>query len=327
MDAAFETVLIGTSLDEASDAVVTAGLEVARAAGARVFLAHAHQRPWGHAGSADLTEDGLEQMLEMEETLAVRMREQILRLGIRGEELAGTAIEEGPVHWVLIDVADHCDAGLIVIGATGSPRRSKLFGSTADRVIRHSTAPVLMVRECLRAPLQRVLMPVDLTPLSAAVFRQGLHLLHRIVPEEAMLEAVMVTNGGDRQPGEPRELSLAAEVEALADLERFVAKNAVWRKGRIATWLICHGVEEEMWEQPGEWRSDLVVLGADAREGFERLLLGQVAADVVQHGPASVLVIPPAAERLAAELPVEVGIAAEDRAYSGAASTMRWRIA
>ncbi|MFL6231910.1 MAG: universal stress protein [Thermoanaerobaculia bacterium] len=322
MDASFETILIGTSLDEASDAVVTAGLEIARAAGARVFLAHAHQRPWGQAGSTDLTEEGLERMLEMEEVLACRMKEQILRLGLREEELAGTAIEDGPAHWVLIDVADHCDAGLIVIGATGSPRRSKLFGSTADRVIRHSAAPVLMVRDRLRAPLRRVLMPVDLTPLSAAVFRQGLNLLRRIVPEEAMLEAVMVLDGHGRQPGEPRELSLAAEITALADLERFVARNAVWRKDRIATWLICHGVEEEIWEQPGEWRSDLVVLGADAREGFERLLLGQMAADVVQHGPASVLLIPPAAERVEAELPVAVGIAAADRLYSGAVSTM-----
>jgi nucleotide-binding universal stress UspA family protein len=323
MDASFETILIGTSLDEASDTVVTAGLEIARAAGARVFLAHAHQRPWGQAGSTGLTEDGLERMLEMEEILAVRMREQVLRLGIREEELAGTAIEDGPAHWVLIDVADHCDAGLIVIGATGSPRRSKLFGSTADRVIRHSAAPVLMVRECLRSPLQRVLMPVDLTPLSAAVFRQGLNLLRRIVPDEVMLEAVMVLDGHGRQPGEPQELSLAAKITALADLERFVAENAVWRKDRIATWLSCRGVEEEMWEQPGEWRSDLVVLGADAREGFERLLLGQMAADVVRHGPASVLVIPPAPERAVAGLPVEVEAAVVERAYSGAASTMR----
>jgi universal stress protein E len=326
MDAAFETVLIGTTLDEASDAVVTTGLEIARAAGARVFLAHAHQRPWEHAGDPGLTEDCLERMLETEETLAGRMREQILRLGLREEELAGTAIEDGPAHWVLIDVADHCEAGLIVVGATGS-HRSGLFGSTADRVIRHSAVPVLMARDRLRTPLERVLMPVDLTPLSAAVFRQGLSLLRRIVPDEAMLEAVMVLDGDGRQPGEPRELSLAAEVMALADLERFVARNAVWRKGRIATWLLYHGVEEEMWGQPGEWRSDLVVLGADAREGFERLLLGQMAADVVRHGPASVLVIPPAPERVQAELPVEVGVAVEERAYSGAAATMRWRIA
>ncbi len=319
MDAGFETVLIGTSLDEASDAVVITGLEIARAAGARVFLAHACQRPWEQGGGPGLTEDRLERMLEMEEALAGRMKEQILRLGIGEEELAGTAIEDGPAHWVLIDLADHCEAGLIVVGATGSPHRSGLFGSTADRVIRHSTVPVLMARDRPRAPLERVLMPVDLTPLSAEVFRQGLSLLSRIVPDEAMLEAVMVRDGRGRQPGGP----LAAEVTALADLEGFVERNAVWKKGRIATWLLYHGVEEELWAQPGEWRSDLVVLGADAREGFERLLLGRMAADVVRQGPASVLVIPPAPERIHAGLPAEVGAAAEGRPYSGAASTMR----
>jgi nucleotide-binding universal stress UspA family protein len=312
MDSALETVLIGTSLDAPSDAVVVTGLEIARAAGARVFLVHAHS-----TGAADLTEDRLEGMLEMEETLTGRMREQILRLGIRGEELAGTVIEEGPAHWVLIDLAEQCDAGLIVVGATGSPEVSRLFGSTADRVIRHSAVPVLMVRESLRSPLQRVLMPVDLTPLSAAAFREGLTLLRRIVPDDALLEAVMVLDG----PG--RDLSLEAEATALADLERLVARNAVWRKDRIATWLLYHGVEEETWRQAEDWRADLVVLGADAREGFERLLLGQMAADVVRQGPASVLVVPPAPERVRPGLPVEIRAGAADRAYSGAVSTMR----
>ncbi|HET9229362.1 MAG TPA: universal stress protein, partial [Thermoanaerobaculia bacterium] len=41
MSKKIETVLIGTSLTEASDQVVRAGLKVARAAGARVVLAHA----------------------------------------------------------------------------------------------------------------------------------------------------------------------------------------------------------------------------------------------------------------------------------------------
>src|SRR3954470_4293986 len=40
---AIETVVIGTSLTELSDDVVRAGLEVARAAGARVCLVHAFQ--------------------------------------------------------------------------------------------------------------------------------------------------------------------------------------------------------------------------------------------------------------------------------------------
>jgi hypothetical protein len=32
------------------------------------------------------------------------------------------------------------------------------------------------------------------------------------------------------------------------------------------------------------------------RSGFERFLLGSVAADLVRHGPTSALVIPPLAE-------------------------------
>ncbi|PYQ68253.1 MAG: universal stress protein, partial [Acidobacteria bacterium] len=75
---------------------------------------------------------------------------------------------------MVIEAAEEMNAGLIVVGSTESPQLSKLFGSTADRVIRKATRPVLMVRGRLQSPLRRVLMPVDLSPLSAVAFRRGL---------------------------------------------------------------------------------------------------------------------------------------------------------
>lgn len=139
------TVLIGTSLGDESDEVVRAGLAVARAAGARVFLEHVvEQAPLPvslDAGAGAVFDPG--EIARRHEALGW----QIHRLGIHETELAGVEVWVGSPHKVLTEAAQQARAGLIVVGATGSgPFAAKLLGSTADRVVRRAFCPVLVVR-------------------------------------------------------------------------------------------------------------------------------------------------------------------------------------
>ncbi len=290
-----DTVVIGTSLTELSDDVVRAGLDLARACGARVGLVHAFQPQWAYSAGPYLTEAFVQETLDVEKTLAEqRLADQIARLGIRKEEVAGTVIAYGPPHRVVIEAAEEMRAGLIVVGSTESPHFAKLFGSTADRVIRKATRPVLMVRGRLAVPPRRVLMPVDLSPLSAVAFRRGLEILGQIARgPETELEAVFVISPRDRELLSDKDLTPASEAAALEELETFVSRNAAWSGRRPGARLLFGEVETQIRERAGEWQADLVVLGTHGRGGFERFLLGSVAADVVRRGTASVLVVPP----------------------------------
>ena len=205
----------------------------------------------------------------------------------------------------MIEAAEEMNAGLIVVGSTESPQLSKLFGSTADRVIRKATRPVLMVRGRLQSPLRRVLMPVDLSPLSAVAFRRGLEILGQIARgPETELEAVFVISPQDRELFAAKDLAPASEAAAMEELETFVNRNAAWSGRRPEARLLYGEVEQEIRERAGEWQADLVVLGTHGRGGFERFLLGSVAADVVRRGEASVLVIPPELAPEAVRTPV-----------------------
>jgi len=290
-----DTVVIGTSLTEFSDDVVRAGLDVARASGAQVRLVHAFQPRWAYTAGPYLTEAFVQETLEVEKSIAEkRLAEQVSRLGIRQEELAGTVIAYGPPHRVVSDAAEELDAGLIVVGSTESPQLSKLFGSTADRVVRKATRPVLMVRGRLRVPPRRVLLPVDLSPLSAVAFRRGLEVIGRLAPDPATrLEATFVISPQDRELFAAKDLPPASEAVALEELEKFVDRNSAWTGRRPGTRLLFGEVEKEIRERAEEWEADLVVLGTHGRGGFERFLLGSVAADLVRCGTTSVLVIPP----------------------------------
>lgn len=311
MSKKIETVVIGTSLVEASEEVVRTGVRMARAAGARVILAHAYSLHTAYGGAPYVPEAGINGLMEAERmALRRQMEGQIERLGIRPEELAGTILEPGPAHQMITEAARRLNAGLIVIGATETPIFSKLFGSTADRVVRKATCPVLVVRRECPVPPARVLMPVDLSFLSAEAFRGGLEIVGLLArnqaPTETLpeVEAFYVVTELDRQLF-AEEAPERAQAYAREELVKFLDRHAAFSPLQVVPRISSGYVEEEVLLRIKEWEPGLVILGTHGRSGFERFLLGSVAAQVVQRSGANVLVVPPAAAREQAEAVTE----------------------
>ncbi len=153
-DKHIQTVVIGTSLEEGSDAVVRAGAALARAAGARVHLVHAVQMPSSYLGGTG--PEAAEALLIAEQgRLRQEVGEQIERVGIEGGADVGRTLRSGVPHRVLPEVAVEIGAELLVVGASEG-RFQRLLGSAADRVLRRSSIPVLVVRgEMPAAPRRR----------------------------------------------------------------------------------------------------------------------------------------------------------------------------
>lgn len=294
-----DTVLIGTSLNEASDPVIRSGVLVARRAGARVHLAHAYSPPMTYSGSPFFPEVPLGELFKAERAALQRqLDQQIARLGIDRSELAGIHLEVGPPHRFLVDTAREIGADLIVTGSSESPRLARFFGSTADRVLRKATCPVLVVRGELRIPPERVLLPVDLSPLSAEAFEAGLRFLTRIDGTvKPVVEALFVMTELDRQALAAGATGIEAEAVAEKELERFVALHAADAPWKVAPVLETGFVDTGILEQIEICKPDLVLLGTHGRSGFERFLLGSIATTVIRQGTSSVLVIPPLAAR------------------------------
>lgn len=290
-------VLVGSSLTKASDAVVRAALALARARGATLHLAHAVPYPVELFDSTMLSDRVLAELREAEQAALMKeLTEQVARLGVAEDELHGLTVEAGEPHRVLIDLARKLDAALVVVGAAEEEGRiTRAFGSTAGRVVRKTTCPVLVARGELRVPPERVLLPVDLSPLSLEVSRSALAFLDGVrgerVPE---VEALFVV--GEREDRMLRASSHDDEDSAAVarrHLDRFLgsccAASSLRPAGTVATGVAA----DEITRRAEETGSDLVIVGTHGRSGFERLMIGSVAADVVRSVPTSVLVIPP----------------------------------
>lgn len=300
------TVLIGTSLSKASDMVVRAGLKVARAAKARVVLAHAFSPHMVYGGAPYVPE--LPEAVEAErENLRRKLEGQAHLLGIHPEERAGTFVEVGPAHQMLMETAQKTNADLIVVGVAEEPVLAKLIGSTADRVVRKATCPVLVVRRELPMPPARVLLPVDLSLLSAEALREGLEVVGLLARDNGPaatlpeMEAISVVTNLDRHLFAPEEAPERAEMKVREDLKRFLALHAGDSVFKVVPRTVSGYVEDEILLRIREWEPDLVVLGTHGRSGFERFLLGSVATRIVHGGDANVLIVPPAAAREQAE--------------------------
>ncbi len=273
--------LIATSLDESSELVVRAGVAIARAAGARAHLLHVFAPSftlpeWGPA-SANAAHAEAEAAWARRELAAQAERHG---LGAEATLLTGSPYRE------VVALAERIDADLVVVGARTGGGLGRLLGSSADRVVRRSRRPVLVVRGDLPIPPRRTLLPSDLSPLSALAFNFGLQFLAQL-GSGCEAEALFVLSVLQRQLA-PQFTPDQVDRFAAEELERFVAAQG----GGASCKVRAGNARQEILAEAAELGAELIVLGTHGLGGFDRVVIGSVAADVVRHAPSSVLVVP-----------------------------------
>ena len=292
------TVLIASSLQKDSNPVVGTGVALARAAGAKVYLLHAAP-PEPVAVGLDAGWLGPGVFQEEAERCRRQLWDQADRLQIDSDELTGVEVVSGPPHRAIAETARRIGADLIVVGA-GEPGR---LGSTADWVVRQAACPMLVVRGELPVPPRRVLIPVDLSELSAEAFRCGLDLLGQLsngtpAEFEAFYALDFLAPVEFLHPDMPWvTTSQQVERTAARELERFVRENSGAAHAPVRARVRPGDASGEILAELARQRPDLVILGTHGRSGFQRLLPGSVASDVLRQASCSVLVIPPPARR------------------------------
>jgi nucleotide-binding universal stress UspA family protein len=89
--------------------------------------------------------------LQESKALRVRLAEQLERMAPevhRSGQTVLTVVLDGEPYLELMNYANQQDIDMIVLGLRGHTLREKLLvGSTTDRLIRHTTVPVLAVRQ------------------------------------------------------------------------------------------------------------------------------------------------------------------------------------
>lgn len=208
-----------------------------------------------------------------------------IRVGHPAEEIIGEA-EEGDYDLVLVGEKQH--QGLVT---------RFVLGSTAVRVVEHAPCPVVVAKGRM-GPVNRILLcdsgaPVE--PLLTRLLDQLGGLLHA-EDEVTILHVMSQLGAGPGRDEETRALEADAEtlIEQAAPEGQLLERGLVCLEGHCvhATPLVRHGlVVEEILAEAREGDYDLVVIGTHTGSGWRRILLDDVAHEIVVRTDRPVLVV------------------------------------
>lgn len=138
-----KNILVGLDGSPVSRAVLSQGIALARATGAKLTLLRVVGLPVDLPKEAfSSPPDDLARELEG----MARLDLKSLAEAVPQPLLAGTRVELGSPWQGILRAAREVDADLIVIGSHGHTLLDRILGSTATRVVNHADRSVLVVR-------------------------------------------------------------------------------------------------------------------------------------------------------------------------------------
>ena len=209
-------------------------------------------------------------------------------------------IRMGRAYREICDLARELNVDLIVLASRGNSGLKRVFlGSTAERVVRFASCPVLVVRQLKRRGtkkeffIRKILAPVDFSQcgmagamyaaLLARTFDAKLCLFHAVQPPAPVVIDRMSADFLNRDA-----LDLASarrDLEGFAELDflRDVKCTKETRTGYPVEQICAETRRPDV---------DLAVISTHGRAGFDRMLLGSVAEQVIRYAECPVLVVP-----------------------------------
>lgn len=245
---------------------------LARKDGGVVAIVHATGAPVEARGGDDAA---LKHRAEDAQVTLNAVLDRLAADGIQAELM----IHAGQPAEVASQVVAARGAALLVAGATGSAGLDRLLlGSTASRLVREVSCPVLVVHRPFEH-VRRILCAVDLAhPSEAAI----LHAAGIARSTGAAIDFVTVVAPlVDLDAPDDVENRLGAAIKAVLGHE--ISRNWTWQG------IVADSAFQGILHRAAE--VDLVVMGSAGRRGWRRFLLGSVAEAVVNACPTSVLVV------------------------------------
>lgn len=208
----------------------------------------------------------MEEMKEKTEKQFSKLKEKYKVEGVR----IVSGLEFGPVSKSILDYTGKHRIDLIVMGSHGaSGLREVVIGSNAEKLVRKSPVPVLVVKSYSKGAVRNIVFPNTLDTehqddLVARVkelqdfFKARLHIVHINTP-----------------------LNFTADDVTYARLKAF-AKQYNFRNHTLNVYNHSDG-EEGILHFTDKVKGDLIALGTHGRKGLAHLINGSLAEDVANH--------------------------------------------
>lgn len=281
-------ILAATDFSTRSNRALRQAALLAQQDGATLFMVHV------------VDDDQPNDLVRMEQREAERiMLEQMSAMPeVRRTQSRPMVIAGDPFDGILRAAAD-IQADLIVMGAHRKQLLLDVFtGTTIERVIRKGTVPVLMVNREAQRKYERVLVPTDMSDVSANALRTALSIGLADSAATMLLHAFTALAKGKMLGAGLDQASIDSYVEserqrASDELAAFLVANDL-QHARCLLRVEEGAPMETISRAVMETQSDLVVMGTQSRSGILKALIGSVTEDALRSLNVDILVVPAA---------------------------------
>ncbi len=198
-------------------------------------------------------------------------------------------IAEGKAPQAIAETAERLHADLIVAGAARHNSVTDFFlGTAVDYLVRHASAPTLVVKERPRGNYRNILVATDFSEFSAQALRIALrrwpdahvHLVHSF---HAAYGAFVKSD----QAASDQRAESQAEFDAFMKGMELSGEDAA----RVTAHLVEGDLHHTVHSMLEKGKVDLLVLGTHGRGGFFQATIGSRASEMLGWSPVDVLMV------------------------------------
>jgi nucleotide-binding universal stress UspA family protein len=279
-------IVVGVDASPAAVAAAALGERIAQLAAVRCDLVHAVRDAWAPLVAVNPDPQVTEMQL-LQQAVARDRVNQVLKGAVSHRVLDMLKVRFGPAAVVLRQVVEESRPGLLVLGGKHHTALERwLGGSTSLHVVRTSEVPVLITAHEPAMP-RRVLVAADLSKAAGPTVRLA-ERFARLVG--AQLRVLTVFEPLPTLPGvppmDPTEYYALAQESLEKEIWPLVRATGVER-------LVRHGtVVDTLLREAADWQADVLVVGSHGKGWAQRMLLGSVTENLINHLPTSLLVAP-----------------------------------
>lgn len=271
---ALKTILVATDLSEAASYALRTAAHLASLTNGQVHVVHAGDEV--HAGKKGGT----------------AREEPVLRqwsdIAIARDVPVEVVVRAGPPGAIVGQESLRVGADVVLLG----PHRGGVggtLGGTADRVVRSSSIPCLILPEELRLPLHRVLVPVDSSAGARGALAVALTWASALRHREKHRTCVRALHvSPESEAGRNAEHELGRVVDEVRQELSYIA-------GVDVESVLVHGESAgpTILEYADQNRIDLIVIATRGASMTSPAILGSVSSAVARNTRVPVLLVPP----------------------------------
>jgi nucleotide-binding universal stress UspA family protein len=288
----YRTILVPLDGSKLAEQALPLAISVAKRARGAVRLARVHQAgQWGSTEHQKAIRGGEQTYLDA------------VAHGIRSADLpAATTILDGAVAPALCEFARNIGAGLVVLTTHGRGPLSRLWlGSTADELIRHTPAPLLVHRPSPENPPQadfrfrRILVPLDGSDVADEAIGPAAEMARIMDARLTFLRVVepMPVVAPDGLVYTAPAMDTVLMDELVEQAQKYVDHVAARSQGEglaVETRVVVNELPTEALLEAAK-KHDLIAIATHGRSRVARFFLGSVADKVVRGSACPVLVV------------------------------------